>query len=102
MGKTLKLGNEVGRHLEVHIEGVKKSYRIPLANSLKMGDAMALRRVTKLPKKQRDEGFLDAFYEIVCRYVPQKYIDGLSMEEFSQLVEAWNDASNEDGVGLGE
>ena len=102
MGKTLNLGNGGGDFLEVRIEGIKKAYRIPLANSLKMGDAMALRKVTKLPKKQRDEGFLDAFYEIVCRYVPQKYIDHLSMEEFSQLVQAWNEASNEDEVGLGE
>lgn len=102
MAKTVEITQGETSFLEVSVAGIKKPYRIPLSNSLRMGDVMALREAMRLPKKRRNEGFLAAFYEIVCRYVPKKYVDALSVDEFSQLVDAWNDASAEAGVGLGE
>ena len=101
-GKSIELGAGKGKTLEVEIAGTGKTYHIPLADSLSIGDAMEIRRVQNLPKKKRDEGFFNAFYNIACRYVPKKYVDMLSMDDFGTLLEAWNDASEEAGAGPGE
>ena len=103
-GKTIAIGDgpKGEGSLEVHIEGTGKSYRVPLAGSLTMGDAMTLRRVASLPKKRRDEGYFDAIYEIFCRYIPKKYIDRISMRDFERLSNEWGRASSEDGARPGE
>lgn len=102
-GRVLELGGSRGNTIDVEIAGRGKTYHIPLADSLSVGDAIEFHQVERLPKKKRDEGFFNAFYNLVCRYVPQEYIDGLTVDEFTALAEAWNDASKEvGGVSAGE
>lgn len=102
MGKSIKLGGGGGRSLEVKIKDTGKVYHVPLADSLAMGDAMALRKAQRQPKRKRQDAYFNAIYEIFCRYIPKKYIDQLSLDDFSRLADAWNDASNDTGVGAGE
>ena len=102
-GKVLRLGgNAGGRFMEVSIAGTGETYRVPLADSLSMGDAMAMRKVQRKPKDKRDEAFFEVFYQMVSHYVPKKYLDVLSMDDFTTLVEAWTAASEEAGAGPGE
>lgn len=109
-GKNRKAQGEVVRldvgskahSMTVEIAGTGKSFQVPLSDSLSMADAMRLRKVNRLPKKDRADAQFDAVYDIICRYVPRKYIDQLSMDDFSVLVDAWVASSAEAGVTPGE
>lgn len=66
------------------------SYSIPLAGSL---------TISEMRKFQKDEdGF--SFFE---KYIPKKVLEGLTMDEFKALSEAWKNTSAEESkVPLGE
>lgn len=102
--KVMSLGDRSEREgsLEVNIEGIGKSYRVPLAGSLTMGDAMLLGKVAGLPKKRRNKGYFNAIYEIFCKYIPKKYVDRLSMRDFERLTDEWGRASSDGGATPGE
>lgn len=100
--RTVRLGGDEGRYLVVQIEGQQREYRVPLADSLKMADAMALRKVMAAPSKRRDGLFFEWFYGFFCRYVPEKVTGQLSMDDFGTLAQAWNEASEEGGAQPGE
>ena len=97
MADVLKLGGTKATDgLEVHVEGHKKTYRIPLLNQLSMGDLMVFRRIAKLPAEEQNDAYIDAFYDLCVKYVPKDAIDALRVDEFAQFVQAWQDASDED------
>ena len=97
MADALKLGGtKVTDGLEVHVDGHRKTYRIPLLNQLGMGDLMVFRRIAKLPEDEQGDAYFDAFYELCIKYVPKDAIDSLRMDEFAQFVQAWQDASDGD------
>jgi hypothetical protein len=103
-GDELRLGSgtEPSGGLEVHVEGDSRTYHIPSINELSLGDVMAFRKVNKLPKKQRNDAYTDAFYDLCIRHVPRAAIDSLTMGEFAALVEAWNETNEDGGAGSGE
>ena len=90
MGGTKAVGG-----LEVRVDGDKKTYHVPLLGQLTMGDLMTFRRISKMPDEERNDAYMDAFYELCIRYVPQQAVDSLTVEEFGQFVQAWQDASDE-------
>lgn len=99
---TLELGkSRKNKYLEVHVEGRKKVYKLPLANHLNVGDSMMLRAAAKAPKKKREEAFFDAFYQICCKYIDKAIIDGLSLDDLETLAAAWNEQSGRE-ESLGE
>lgn len=83
---TLK-SNEV-KVLKVNI--ADKSYNIPLAKSLSLKEARAMKD---------DEDGLTFF----AKYIPMKVLESLTVEDIANLANAWRDASFvKDEVTMGE
>jgi predicted RNase H-like nuclease (RuvC/YqgF family) len=83
---TLK-SNEI-KVLKVNI--ADKSYNIPLAKSLSLKEARAM--------KDDEDGL--AFF---AKYIPMKVLESLTVEDIANLANAWRDASFvKDEVTMGE
>ena len=68
----------------------EKSYNVPLAKSLSIKEARAM--------KDSDDGL-----EFFAKYIPLKILEGLTVDEVATLSEAWRDASfPKDDVTAGE
>lgn len=96
MADELMLGADSSKYLEVEIQGVKKTFHVPLSNSLNLCDAMILRNASKAPEDEREDAFFDAFYRLICNYIPKEYVDHMSVSDFTRLSSVWNDVSEED------
>lgn len=84
---TLGAKKEV-KTLKVNIG--KSSYSIPLAGSLTIAEM----------KKFRDD---EDGFSFFGKYVPMEVLEGLTMDEFKALSDAWKNASStESNVPLGE
>lgn len=96
MSKELHLGGgqSIADGLPVYIEGAKRPYIIPPMSMLKVGEVMSIRKALG---EGGGDAFLDAFYELVCHYVPRKYIDMLTLDELMQLSSAWTNLTGDEG-----
>ena len=73
------------------VEFGDKTYKVPLADSLTMGELRAL-------KDGDDDGF--AFFG---RYLSDEVVSALTLEDFKELNAMWKKASQEaSGIDLGE
>ena len=63
----------------------KKTYKIPLAKYLPY----------KAIKKMRNTKDVDAVIEILSKYIPMEVLDELTLEQITQIIEAWGNASTE-------
>ena len=74
---TVKIGDE--------------SYNVPLAGALRVKELSAMNTVEKTAK-------------FLKKYIPAEIMDDLTMDEYNELVNAWNKASQEaaGGVTVGE
>ena len=100
--KAAKLGGAPRGCLEVEVAGHGKTWRLPLAGDLSIGDAMEMRKALRAKKAKRDERYFEWFYGFVCRHLPEKVVSRLSMEDFATLAQAWDEASGEAGEAPGE
>lgn len=64
----------------------KKTYKIPLAKYLPY----------KAIKKMRNTKDIDAIIDILSNYIPMEVLDELTMQQITQIIEAWGDASKDD------
>ena len=102
MANTVSLGGN-DRFLEVRIKGVDETYRVPLQGSMKMRDALEVRRLDALPEgRERDDAFFDWFYGYFCRFVPEEALGDLSRDDFAALSDAWVSAGDAEGESLGD
>ena len=86
---TLAGKNEEIRVLKVNIG--KKSYNVPLSGSLSIREMRAMR-----------DGSEDGF-DFFGKYIPMEVLEGLTMDEFKALNDAWTAASREKSdVDMGE
>lgn len=63
----------------------KKTYKIPLAKYLSY----------KAIKKMRNTKDIDAIIDILSTYIPMEVLDELTMQQITQIIEAWGNASTE-------
>ena len=65
----------------------KKTYKIPLAKYL------PYKAIKQLRNNNKD---LDAIINILSTYIPMEVLDELTMQQITQILEAWGDASKDD------
>lgn len=73
----------------------KKTYKIPLAKYL------PYKAIKQLRNNNKD---LDAIIDILSNYIPIEVLEELTMQQISQIIEAWGDASkgeDDDDENLG-
>lgn len=74
--------------LEVVWQG--KTYKVPLAGSMKRKD------ILKLDSEE-------AVHAMFTKYIPEDVLDDMTLDEYRQLIDAWNAANtNKDDASLGE
>jgi DNA integrity scanning protein DisA with diadenylate cyclase activity len=64
----------------------KKTYKIPLAKYLPY----------KAIKKMRNTKDVDAIIEILSTYIPMEVLDELTLQQITQIIEAWGGASTDE------
>lgn len=73
----------------------KKTYKIPLAKYL------PYKAIKKL--RNKDESNADSIIEILSEFIPMDVLDELTMQQISQILEAWSNAStDEDNNDVGK
>ena len=74
----------------------KKTYKIPLAKYL------PYKAIKKL--RNKEENNLDSIIEILSDFIPINVLENLTMQQITQILEAWSDASqdNEDNTDVGK
>lgn len=74
----------------------KKTYKIPLAKYL------PYKAIKKL--RSKEENNLDSIIEILSDFIPIDILENLTMQQITQILEAWSDASqdNEDNTEVGK
>lgn len=74
----------------------KKTYKIPLAKYL------PYKAIKKL--RSKEENNLDSIIEILSDFIPIDVLENLTMQQITQILEAWSDASqdNEDNSDVGK
>jgi hypothetical protein len=74
----------------------KKTYKIPLAKYL------PYKAIKKL--RSKEENNLDSIIEILSDFIPIDILENLTMQQITQILEAWSDASqdNEDNSDVGK
>lgn len=74
----------------------KKTYKIPLAKYL------PYKAIKKL--RSKEENNLDSIIEILSDFIPIDTLENLTMQQITQILEAWSDASqnNEDNSDVGK
>lgn len=74
----------------------KKTYKIPLAKYL------PYKAIKKL--RSKEENNLDSIIEILSDFIPIDILENLTMQQITQILEAWSDASqnNEDNTDVGK
>lgn len=74
----------------------KKTYKIPLAKYL------PYKAIKKL--RNKEENNLDSIIEILSDFIPIDVLENLTMQQITQILEAWSDASqdNEDNTDVGK
>lgn len=74
----------------------KKTYKIPLAKYL------PYKAIKKL--RNKEENNLDSIIEILSDFIPINVLENLTMQQITQILEAWSDASqdNEDNTEVGK
>lgn len=74
----------------------KKTYKIPLAKYL------PYKAIKKL--RSKEENNLDSIIEILSDFIPIDVLENLTMQQITQILEAWSDASqdNEDNTNVGK
>lgn len=90
MAKTVKIGGgkSTDKSLVVDIGG--KTYSVPMAGGMKRKELAGL-------KTEED------VFNMFARYIPAEVLDDLTLDEYSQLMDAWVDANEkEQATGLGE
>ena len=92
------LSKSNGAYLNIEIE--KKSYKIPLANSLKLKE---LRKLIKANKLESEEEQLDFLMDFFGRYLGEETIGELTIAQIYELFALWQKANEEaGGLSLGE
>jgi hypothetical protein len=66
----------------------KKTYKIPLAKYL------PYKAIKKL--RSKDESNADSIIEILSEFIPMDVLDELTMQQISQILEAWSNASTDE------
>lgn len=121
--KVVKLGNRKRRYLDVvvpvevldtnedgsavtdgegdlvtHVE--ERTYKVPLRGSLKTGEMMLFYKEGGEPM----DGFESTlvFQRFLGRYMPKEVVDELELDDVADFFDAWDAASDEDGVTQGE
>lgn len=74
----------------------KKTYKIPLAKYL------PYKAIKKL--RSKEENNLDSIIEILSDFIPIDILENLTMQQITQILEVWSDASqdNEDNTEVGK
>lgn len=73
----------------------KKTYKIPLAKYL------PYKAIKKL--RSKDESNADSIIEILSEFIPMEVLDELTMQQISQILEAWsNSSTDEDNNEVGK
>ena len=89
MSRKVKIGS-TGAPKTITVEIGTGTYDIPLAGSMKRKDILAL----------KDE---DSVFQMFARYIPEKVLDEMTVDEYNQLANAWTDANDaENNASLGE
>lgn len=92
-----KLNKQNKAYLTVEIDG--KTYRIPLARSLKVKEVRKLMRADKLSEADQ----FDLMYDFMASYLGAEVVDDMTEGDLEQLFTLWTKANNEVGeVSLGE
>lgn len=92
------LSKSNGAFLNIEIE--KKTYKIPLANSLKLKE---LRKLMKANKLESEEEQLDFLMEFFGKYLGEDTIGELTIAQIFELFSIWEKANKEaGGLSLGE
>lgn len=92
------LSKSSGAYLNIEIE--KKSYQIPLANSLKLKE---LRKLIKANKLESEEEQLDFLMDFFGKYIGEDTIGELTIAQIYELFGLWQKANEEaGGISLGE
>lgn len=74
--------------LEVSWRG--KTYKVPLAGSMKRKDLLKLNSE-------------ESVHEMFTQYIPEDILDDMTLDEYRQLIDAWNNANTgKDEASLGE
>ena len=84
----------------VKTETAWRAYRVPLAGNMTVGDLNAFRAAAK--DDGNDYAMLDFFVAFFARYIPKKVIESMSRDDVQTLINAWDSASEDDGVSQGE
>ena len=92
---ALVLGGEP-KCLEVEVQG--KKCRIPLADYMPIADAKALLGIKRQPAKERDGAYTDFFIAYFEKYIGEEPFATLSMRDFENLMDAWNNAVDEENA----
>lgn len=66
----------------------KKTYKIPLAKYL------PYKAIKKL--RSKEENNADSIIEILSEFIPIEVLDELTMQQITQIIEAWSNASTDD------
>lgn len=66
----------------------KKTYKIPLAKYL------PYKAIKKL--RSKEESNADSIIEILSEFIPIEVLDELTMQQITQIIEAWSNASTDD------
>lgn len=92
-----KLNKQDKAYLTVEIDG--KTYKIPLARSLKVKEVRKLMRADKLSEADQ----FDLMYDFMASYLGAEIVDDMTEGDLEQLFTLWTRANNEVGeVSLGE
>ena len=70
----------------------EKEYSIPLAKHLPY----------KYLRTIKDGADIDAVLDLFANYIPREVLDDLTLDSIKQLMEAWANASKDDGTELGK
>lgn len=85
--------------LEVRIG--ENVHAVPLAANLPLPFAKKINAVSALKPEEQDEVATEIYLEYFGAYLGSD-IDSLDIEDFGELVKAWNSMSAEGGASLGE
>lgn len=102
---ALVLGNHEVRTLPIKVkgrDGRMRTYAVPLRGSLKIADILLFRVPENLDEDQRGMHAVITFHAFLSRYLPKEVVDDLDMDDINSFYEAWDAASEEDGVSSGE
>ena len=92
------LSKSNGAYLNLEID--KKTYKIPLANSLKLKE---LRKLLKANKLENEEEQLDFLTDFFGKYLGEDTVSELTLSQIWELFSLWKKANEEaGGLSLGE